>query len=148
MPNDEPMTMQHIHFFYHQELPVPGSTAKPVTYPVCEWRAPKGHVSDDAQHPLNRFVCSWLTSDMAELPRCDEVLQMIAQIENATRQEWFVDGDAFNVNMQANGVQFNPSNVGSEDTDWWNLPEGRFTLAEVKALLLAWRDFLAQSVKH
>jgi hypothetical protein len=132
--------------FIDTQAPAPGTGAKPVRYPVCEWVADDGAV--DQLYPINRFVCSWLTSDMAELPRCDEVLQMIAQIENATRQEWFVDGDAFNVDMQANGVQFNPSNVEPEDTDWWNLPEGRFDLAEVKALLHAWRDFLAQSVKH
>jgi single-stranded-DNA-specific exonuclease len=81
MPNDEPMTMKHIHFFHHQELPVPGSAAKPVTYPVCEWRAPNGDATDAYQHPLNRFVCSWLTSDMAEVARCDEALQALAQLE-------------------------------------------------------------------
>jgi hypothetical protein len=132
--------------FIEEQAPVPGSAARTVRYSACEWVSDDGTV--DHQHPLNRFVCSWLTSDMAELLRCDEVLQMIAQIEDATRQEWFVDGDAFNVDMLANGVQFNPSNVGPEDTDWWNLPEGRFALAEVKAMLNAWRDFLAQPVKY
>jgi hypothetical protein len=82
---------------------------------------------------------------MAELPRCDEVLQVMAQIEAATRTEWFVDGDAFNVEMQVSGVQFNPSNVGPEDTAYWNQSEGRFTGLEVKAMLHAWRDFLTQS---
>ena len=132
--------------FIEIQAPVPGSGAQPVHYPACEWVGDDGTV--DRQHPLNRFVCSWLTSDMAELLRCDEVLQMIAQIEDAIRQEWFVDGDAFNVDIQANGMQFNPSNVGPEDTDWWNLSEGRFALVEVKAMLNAWRDFLAQPVKY
>ena len=72
--------MKHIHFFHHQELPVPGSAAKPVSYPVCEWRAPKGDATDADQHPLNRFVCSWLTSDMAEVARCDEALQALARL--------------------------------------------------------------------
>ncbi len=140
--------MQHIHFFHHQELPVPGSTAKPVTYPVCEWRAPKGHVSDAAQHPINRFVCSWLTSDMADVARCDEALSALAQLQSHSLAEWFADGDMFCVDFKPNGVQFNQSNVGPEDTDWWNLPEGRFALAEVIAALQAWRDFLAQAAKH
>ena len=132
--------------FIEEQAPVPGSAAQPVRYSACEWVSDDGTV--DHQHPLNRFVCSWLTSDMAELLRCDEVLQMLAQIEDTTRTEWFVDGDAFNVDMQANGVQFNLSNVGPEDTDWWNLSEGRFAIAEVKAMLNAWRDFLAQPVKY
>jgi hypothetical protein len=89
MPNDEPTTMKHIHFFHHQELPVPGTTAKPVSYPVCEWRAPKGDAMDADQHPLNRFVCSWLTSDMAEVARCDEALQALAQLESHSIPEWF-----------------------------------------------------------
>jgi hypothetical protein len=38
--------------------------------------------------------------------------------------------------------------VGPEDTDWWNLPEGRFVIAEVKAMLQAWREILAQPVKY
>jgi hypothetical protein len=148
MPNDESITMKHIHFFHHQELPVPGSAAKPVSYPVCEWRAPKGDATDADQHPLNRFVCSWLTSDMAEVARCDEALQALAQLENHSLTEWFADGDMFCVDFKTSGVQFNQSNVGPEDTDWWNLPEGRFALAEVKAVLHAWRDFLAKSAKH
>jgi hypothetical protein len=148
MPNDEQMTMQHIQFFYHQELPVPGSQAKPVTYPVCEWRAPKGHAIEDAQHPLNRFVCSWLTSDMADVARCNEALGALAQLQSHSLAEWFADGDMFCVDFKTSGVQFNQSNVGPEDTDWWNLPEGRFALAEVNAALHAWRDFLVKPVKH
>jgi hypothetical protein len=85
---------------------------------------------------------------MVELQRCDEVLQMMAEIEDATRTEWFVDGDSFNVDMQANSVQFNQSNVGPEDTAYWNQSEARFAWLEVKAMLNAWRDFLAQSVKY
>ena len=132
--------------FIQIQAPVPGSGAQPVRYPACEWMADDGTV--DQLHPLNRFVCSWLTSDMAELQRCDEVLQVMAQIEDATRTEWFVDGDAFNVDMQVSGVQFNQSNAGPEDTAYWNQSEGRFTGLEVKGLLHAWRDFLAQPAKH
>jgi hypothetical protein len=131
--------------FIQTQAPIPGTGAQPVLYPACEWMSDDGSV--DQQHPLNRFVCSWLTSDMSELHRCDEVLHVMAQIEAANRQEWFVDGDAFNVDMQINAVQFNQSNVAPEDKSYWNQPEGRFTLAEVKALLLLWRDFLAASVQ-
>jgi hypothetical protein len=142
------MTMQHKHIFHHQELPVPGSSDKPVTYPVCEWHGPQGHAHADAQHPINRFVCSWLTSDMADVARCDEALSALAQLQNHSLTEWFADGDMFCVDFKPNGVQFNQSNVGPEDTDWWNLPEARFALAEVNAALKAWRDFLAKAAKH
>jgi hypothetical protein len=137
--------MKHIHFLHREQLPVPGSQAKAVRYPTCEWRAPAGDASDAAHHPWNRFVCSWLTSDMADVAHCDEVLHVMAQIEAGTRETWFVDGNAFNVDLQATGVQFNPSNVGPEDTAYWNQAQGRFTLTEVQAVLRLWRDFLAQS---
>ena len=129
--------------FIQEQAPIPGTAAQPVRYPACEWVGDEGEV--DLQHPLNRFVCSWLTSDMAEWQHCDEVLQVMAQIEGATRDAWFVDGDAFAVDLHANAVQFNASHVGPEDTAYWNQPNGRFTLPEVKTLLIAWRDFLVDS---
>ncbi len=128
------------------QAPVPGTGAQPVHYPVCEWVSDSGSV--DEQYPLNRFVCSWLTSDMVDVLRCDEVLHAMANIKAGSLKEWFVDGDAFNVDMHINCVQFNQSNVEPEDKLHWNLPEGRFTWLEVKALLLAWRDFLVQPVKY
>jgi hypothetical protein len=127
--------------FIHIQAPMPNSGAQPVHYPACEWVGDDGTV--DPQHPLNRWVCSWLTSDMAELQRCDEVLQVMVQIEEAVRTEWFADGDAFHVDLQTHGVQFNQSNVDSDDLAYWNRPEARFTLPEVKALLRGWRDYLA-----
>ena len=128
--------------FIQTQAPIPGSTAQPVRYPACEWVGHDGAVDD--QHPLNRFVCSWLTSDVNTVARCEEVLDAIAQMEAGQRAQWFADGDAFCVDFSVDSVQFNQSNVEPEDTDWWNLPEGRFTLAEVKTKLYAWRDFLAQ----
>ena len=140
--------MREFHCFYREQLPVPGSQAKAVRYPACEWRGANA-VNEDtdavALQPMNRFVCSWLTSDMAEVSRCDEVLHAIARIETQQLTTWFVDGDAFQVDLKAPEVQFNASHVGPSDTDWWNLPEARFALADVKALLQAWRDFLMQS---
>jgi hypothetical protein len=132
--------------FIQEQAPIPGSAARPVRYLACEWVGDDGAVGH--QHPLNRFVCSWLSSDMADVSTCDEVLQAMAQIEDASCQTWFVDGDAFNVDMQANGAQFNQSNAGPEDVAYWNQVEGRFTLAEVKALLCVWRGFLADPANH
>ena len=97
---------------------------------------------------MNRFVCSWLSSDMSDVSRCDEVLHALAQIERHTWTEWFADGAMYCVDFKTHGVQFNQSNVGPEDTAWWNLPEGRFSLAEVKDVVRAWRDFLAQDAKR
>jgi hypothetical protein len=133
--------MRDFHCFYAQQLPVPGSHAAAVTYPACEWR---GDAAGVTHQPLNRFVCSWLTSDMAEVSRCDVVLHAMAQLEAGTLAEWFADGDAFTVDIRASGVQFNPSNISPDDAAYWNPIAGQFTLAQVKALLLAWRDFLAQ----
>lgn len=139
--------MKHIHFFHRQELPVSGSTVKPMAYPACEWRAPQGDATDPHRHPMNRFVCSWLTSDMADVARCDEALDALAQLDQHSLTEWFADGDMFCVDFKPDGVQFNQSNVGPDDTAYWNLPEGRFALSEVNALLHAWRDFLVKQAK-
>jgi hypothetical protein len=138
------MTVQNFYCFYRQQLPVPGSHAQAVTYPACEWRE-AGDAADVSLHPRNRFVCSWLTSDVAEVSRCDEVLQAMAQIEAGNSQAWFADGDAFHVEFRAAGVQFNPSHVEPEDTAYWNQSEAWFTRAEVHTLLRAWRDFLVNS---
>jgi hypothetical protein len=119
---------------------MPGSSAQPITYPACEWRSSQGEA--DFAHPLNRFVCSWLTSDIAEITRCDEVLEAIGQLESGALDEWYADGNMFCVDFKPKGVQFNQSHVGPEDTDWWNLPEGRFDLSDVKVALQAWRDYL------
>lgn len=132
--------------FTQTQAPVPGSTAQPVRYPACEWVGYAGAV--DQQHPLNRFVCSWLTSDLNTVERCQEVLDAIAQIEAGQRTQWFADGDAFGVDFSATGVQFNQSNVGPEDIGYWNQPEARFTLVQVEELLRAWRDYLAAPAQH
>ena len=134
-----------LHCFIQTQAPIPGSTAQPVRYPACEWVGDDGTV--DQKHPLNRCVCSWLTSDVVEVARCDEVLHAMMQIEVGTRKEWFVDGDAFHVDIRINGVQFNQSNVSAQDTAYWNQTEGQFTVSEVTTLLLAWRDFLATSAR-
>ncbi len=134
------MNIMNLHFFQRQQQAVPGSLAQHISYTACEWRLPQGEV--DFAHPLNRFVCSWLTSDMSEVKRCDEVLDAIAQLETGAFAEWYADGDMFCVDFKPSGVQFNQSNVGPEDTNWWNLPEGRFDLSDVNAALQAWRDYL------
>ena len=132
-----------LHCFIQTQAPIPGSTAQPVRYPACEWVGDDGTV--DHRHPLNRYVSDWLTRDMAEVARCDEVLHAMAQLEQGARTKWFVDGDAFCVDMQAHGVQFNASHVGPQDTAYWNQAEGHFTLVEVMRWLRWWRDFLAES---
>lgn len=125
------------------QAPVPGTSAQPVYFPACEWLGDAGVV--DHAHPLNRFVCSWLTSDVNSAVRCQEVLDALAQVGSGQRAQWFADGDAFCVDFSAAGVQFNPSHIGPDDTGYWNQPEGQFTHAEVALLLRDWRDFLVQS---
>ena len=127
-----------------EQAPVPGSAAQPVRYPACEWVGDDGAV--DQQHPLNRFVCSWLTSDVSTVERCQEVLDAMGQIESGQHVQWFADGDAFNVDFSANGVQFNQSNVGPEDATWWNLAEAKFSSDVVQALLKSWLVFLKSAL--
>jgi hypothetical protein len=132
--------------FIQEQSPVPGSAAHAVHYPACEWVGDEGKV--DPQHPLNRFVCSWLTSDVSALSRCDEVLHAVGELEKGTRQTWFVDGDAFQVDLQVHGVQFNPSHVGPDDVAYWKPAAGRFALSEVATLMQGWRNFLETSHPH
>ncbi len=138
------MNLMNFYFFQRQERAMPGSLAKTITYPACEWRSPEGESDLMQTHPFNRFLCSWLTSDMSELTRCAEVLEAIDQLESGSQAAWYADGDMFCVDFTRHGVQFNQSNVGPEDTEWWNLPEARFQLSDVKAALQAWRDYLVR----
>ncbi len=121
--------------------PVPGSGALPVRYPACEWVGDDGSV--DHLHPLNRFVCSWLTSDINTVERCQEALGAIAQIEAGQCTHWFADGDAFCVGFSVDSVQFNQSNVEPEDTAWWNLPEAKFRPDFVQGILESWLIFMS-----
>lgn len=146
--------MQKLHFFYRQELPFTSSSgnanSKGATrYPACEWRP--SEVTDALEinrHPMNRFLCSWLTSDMVEATKCNEALSAIDALLNQkkfnNKSEWFADGHAFLVDFKTSGVQFNQSNVTPDDVDWWNQPEGQFTLQQVQDALRQWRDFLTQ----
>lgn len=124
------------------QLPVLGSDAKPVRYPACEWVSEGGQV--ELQHPLNRFVCAWLTSDVRTVAHCQDVLAVLAQVASGQRMHWALDGDAFNVDVYPRGLQFNFSHVGPDDAGWWNLPEGCFTLVQVRDALIAWRSYLSQ----
>jgi hypothetical protein len=130
-----------LHCFIQTQAPIPGSGAQPVHYPTCEWAGDDGLV--DHLHPLNRFVCSWLTSDLNTLERCQEVLDAIAQIQAGQRTQWFADGDAFCVDFSVDSVQFNQSNVEPEDTTWWNLPEAKFRPDSVLGLLESWLVFMS-----
>ena len=132
--------------FIQTQAPIPGTAAQSVRYPICEWVGEGGWV--DHSHPMNRFVCSWLTSDVNTVARCDEVLEAIAQLEAGERAQWFADGDAFCVDFSASGVQFNQSQVGPDDTAFWNQAAGRLAMLDVNALLCAWRDFLAAPAQH
>jgi hypothetical protein len=134
------------HFFDAEQLPVPGSSAASVFYPFCEWTpddTPDALV--DEAHPMNRFICSWLTSDVDDPERCQEILEAVTDLEAGTCPQWFADGDAWCVNLTPELVQFNASNVGPEDTEWWDQPEGRFSLAVVKDALLKWQVFLGSA---
>ena len=126
--------------FIQEQAPIPGTVAQPVRYPVCEWVGDDGPV--DVQHPLNRFVCAWLTSDVNTLERCQEVQAVLAQVASGQRAHGAVDGDAFNVDVQPQGVQFNFSHVGPDDLAWWNLPQGRFSISAVRDVLSAWGQYL------
>ena len=131
-----------LHCFMQTQHPVPGSDAAPVHYPVCEWVGEGGQV--DLQHPINRFVCAWLTSDVNTIEHCQDVLAALGQVASGQRTHWAVDGEAFNVDVHPSGLQFNFSHVGPDDAGWWNLPEACFALAQVRDLLSAWCAYLRE----
>ena len=123
-----------------EQAPLPGSDAQAVHYPVCEWVGDGGEI--DAEHPLNRFVCAWLTSDVNTVEQCQNVLDVLAQVASGQRTHWSLDGDAFNVDVHPHGLQFNFSHVGPDDTAWWNLPEGRLPMQPVCELVSSWCRYL------
>jgi hypothetical protein len=129
-----------LRYFIQEQAPVPGTAVHPVRYPVCEWVGDDGQV--DLQHPLNRFVCAWFTSDVNTIERGQEVQMVLTQVASGQRTHGAVDGDAFNVDVNAQGVQFNFSHVGPDDSAWWNLPQGHFSIHSVCELLSAWCQYL------
>jgi len=107
------------------------------------------HLSDDIS-PLegendpnsryDRYLCAMLGSDFQSANTCDMQLKNIAQLE--TGEVDFTDwgGNAFFADYTRDGVQIYLQI--DEDDDAQTRPEARFTLAEVKAALIGWREFL------
>jgi hypothetical protein len=88
--------------------------------------------------PYNKYLCGFICSDIQSCNSCDEVLNKIRKMESGESEgeEW--SGNAWDVNIQKSGVQINNQYIH----EWNNLPEGRFTLAELKAALQGWKHFL------
>jgi hypothetical protein len=125
--------------FIQELAPFPGSGAQPVYFPACEWVDDTGWV--DHLHPLNRYVCSWLTSDVCSVALCEEVLTAMAQVESGERTQWFFDGDAFSVDFARHSVQFNQSNVTRADEAWFDQRGACVSTQQVLTLLTQWLSF-------
>ncbi len=132
-----------LHCFIQELAPIPQSGAQPVYFPACEWVDDNGRVDD--LHPFNRYVCSWLTSDVSSVELCEEVLAAIAQVESGERTKWFFDGDAFSVDFLKHSVQFNQSNVTCVDEAWFDQESACVSTHHVLTLLKKWHSFCKEN---
>lgn len=129
--------------FIQELAPIPQSGAQPIYFPACEWVDDNGWV--DALHPFNRYVCSWLTSDVSTVELCEEVLAAIEQVESGERAQWFFDGDAFSVDFDRYSVQFNQSNVTRADEAWFDQRGACVSTQQVQTLLKQWLCFCKEN---
>jgi hypothetical protein len=101
----------------------------------------KGQESDH-EFRYNKYLCDFLKFDLQSKDSCKEVLSDISLVQSGGGQfaEWW--GNAWFVEIRASEVQINHQQF----EEWNNLPEGHFTLAEFKAAVEGWKQFLGMPV--
>lgn len=86
----------------------------------------------------NQYLCEVLSSVAQGADDCDRLLRDINEVENGGRAEIETGGNDVTLTLRPTGVQ-----VDIEvNEDWIGQPDGHFDLAEWKAALKGWRQFL------
>ncbi len=85
-----------------------------------------------------RYLANILSCIAQSIDDCDRVLAEVEMIEEGHESESDIEGNDVDVLISQNGIQVD-INVNDE---WVGQPEGRFSLAEFKAVVTAWRRFL------
>lgn len=85
-----------------------------------------------------RYLANILSCIAQSVGDCDRVLAEVERIEAGHESESEIEGNDVDVLISQNGIQVD-INVNEE---WIGQPEGRFSLSEFKAVVVAWRSFL------
>jgi len=101
-------------------------------------------VQENIDSPNNRryrkYLCDILVADFQSGGLCYEMLEEIEKLEKGAIDYTQWDGNIFSARCTRDGVQIYSHIDDADDAE--TRPEGRFTLAEVKAALIGWRKFL------
>ncbi len=85
-----------------------------------------------------RYLANILSCITQSVNDCDRVLAEVEMIEKGQESESEIEGNNVDVLISQDGIQVD-INVNDE---WVGQPEGRFSLAEFKTVVAAWRRFL------
>ena len=85
-----------------------------------------------------RYLANILTFIAQSSADCDRILSQIEKVEIGRENRIEVEGNDVEVELLKTGVQVDIT----VNDDWTDQPEGRFSLAEFKAVIIAWRQFL------
>ena len=85
-----------------------------------------------------RYLANILTFIAQSSADCDRILSQIEKVEIGRENRIEVEGNDVEVELLKTGIQVDIT----VNDDWTDQPEGRFSLAEFKAVIIAWRQFL------
>ncbi len=85
-----------------------------------------------------RYLANILTFIAQSSVDCDRILSQIEKVETGQENRIEVEGNDVEVELLKTGIQVD---ITIND-DWTDQPEGRFSLAEFKAVIIAWKQFL------
>ena len=92
---------------------------------------------EDPASRYNHYLCSALLNDFQSLGTCIQLLVEINFLERGKKTEFEWAGSAWFINLRRDGVQ-----IGHQTSRQGEDEEGRFSLAELKAALDGWLQFL------
>ena len=92
--------------------------------------------------PFDKYLCSWLSSDIDTVNGCVAMLSQIIELENGTRDLVLGGGNAWFVEIYREHVQFELQ-TSNDHLDW---PIWKCSLIQVKAALTGWKQFLAMQL--
>ena len=85
-----------------------------------------------------RYLANILSCIAQSVDDCDQVLAEVEIIEEGHESKSEIEGNDVDILISQDGIQVD-INVNDE---WVGQPEGRFSLIEFKAVVMAWKRFL------
>jgi hypothetical protein len=97
---------------------------------------------EDHENSYNSYLCSFLSGDLQTVSTCHKVLELLQGIEKKEIKSAPWAGNGWFIDAAEDCVAFELQ-TADDHPDW---PVRYFTLAEVKAAVRSWKQFLAMPV--